>query len=325
MVNLRINRIQLAVWLFCGLILLAECVVLTIGGVKMAGAKKTFIREQQKLSRLLKRNPYPSPENVQTLERNLDDLSYQVGELTADLGRDPFPIGAEEAAEFSARAQDVIERFRQRAERAGIMLPESLEAGFAQYASGGAVPESEYVPRLSRQLYSVERVADVLVQSGVISVDSLSRDVFESRVEVEPVRRRRPGGGVAKAKDSDPLALIASEEGVYPPYYIERIGVSFTAREAEVWRVLDLFASDDHFMVVSEFAHQTQCDILAYNPDDLKNGNVADDETLRYLSEGILVGEKALSRPERIIAGNDPVKVHMTIDVYNFNPKAVEQ
>jgi hypothetical protein len=325
MVNLRINRMHLAIWLICGLVLLAECVVLVVGGVKMAGAKKTLIHEQQKLSRLLKRNPYPSAENVQTLENNLDDLNYRVRELAADLSRDPFPMEAVEAAEFSARAQGVIERFRQRAELAGMQLPESLEVGFAQYASGGAVPELEDVPRLSRQLYSVERVADVLVQSGVSSINSLSREVFENRVEAEPVRRRRPGGGATTAKNNELLPLTASAIGVDHLYYIERIGVSFTAREAEVWRVLDLFVSDDHFMVVSEFSHQTQSDILAYNPDALKNGNDTDDETLRYLAEGILVGEKALSRPERIIAGDEQVEVLMTIDVYNFDPKAVQQ
>ncbi|MDF7808384.1 Amuc_1100 family pilus-like protein [Pontiellaceae bacterium B12219] len=324
MVNLRINRMHLAVWVFCGLVLLAECVVLLVGGVKMTSAKKALIHEQQKLSRLLNRSPYPSEKNVQILECNLDELNYRIGELAAELSRDPFPMESVEAAEFSARAQGVIERFRQRAERAGMQLPESLEAGFAQYASGGAVPEPEHVPRLSRQLYSVERVANVLVQSGVTSIDSLSREDFENRDEAEPMRRRRPGGDAAAARKEKPRPLMASEVGKDQLYFIERIGVSFTAREAEVWRVLDLFASDDHFMVVSEFSHQTANDILAYNPDALKNGNATDDETLRYLAEGILVGEKALSRPERIISGDELVEVRMTIDVYNFDPKVVQ-
>ncbi|MDF7798064.1 Amuc_1100 family pilus-like protein [Pontiellaceae bacterium B1224] len=315
--NLCRNRTVMIGGGICAVLLLVELVVLAIGAVRLSKANAGLRQELQHLTRLEQRNPYPSDANVEVLKNNLDELEFRVGELAAELKRDPFPRDSVEAAEFSARAQDVIERFRNRAVRAGMQLPESLEAGFAQYASGGAVPEAAHVPRLSRQLYSVERVADVLVQSGVTSVSTISRDVFEVSDEPEMVRRRpvrnRPGSGGRKLQP--PTASYTESDGIYS---IEQIAVSFTASEEVVWRVLDLFAGAPHVMVVSGFSHQTQSDILAYNPSAVKRGEESD-ETVRYLAEGILSGENALSRPERIISGDEQVSVRLTIDVYNFD------
>lgn len=302
----------------CAALLLGEMVALALGAVRLSKANRALQQEQQRLMRLQQRVPYPSAANVRILENNLDELEYRVGELAAELNRDPFPQDSVEAAEFSARAQDAIERFRSRAARAGIQLPESLEVGFAQYASGGAVPAAAHVPRLSRQLYAVERVADVLVQSGVITVDAMSRELFEIVDEAE-VTRRRPLRSLPTAKGRKPPSPTASAVGPGGIYTTEQVAVSFTASEEAVWRVLDLFAVAPHFMVVSGFSHQTQSDLLAYSPDAVKRRE-ENDETVHYLSEGILSGDKALSRPERMIAGDEWISVHLTVDVYNFDP-----
>lgn len=300
----------------CVLLLVAEAAVFLIGSVRLSKAKAGLQLEQQRLMRLEQRHPYPSHANVSVLEHNLDELEYRVGELAAELDRDPFPRDSVEAAEFSARAQSVIEHFRSRATRAGMHLPESLEVGFAQYASGGAVPLAAHVPRLSRQLCSVERVADVLVQSGVTSVQTISRDLFETADEPAAGRRRLrrdPSGSMGL--HPQPAGAFIGPDGLY---VIEPVSVSFTASEEVVWRVLDLFAQAPHFMVVSGFSHQTRSEILAYKPAMAKRGH-ENDETMRYLAEGILSGDKALSRPERIISGNEQVFVRLTIDVYNFD------
>ena len=302
-----------------GAILLVEVVLLVLANLQLGRATRELDGTYRKLQRLHNRDPYPSEQNVKALQGNRERLDYEVGELAAVLRRDPFPADAAEAADFSARAQDVIERFRKRADTAGVVLPENLEVGFAQYASGGAVPAAHHVPRLSRQLYSVERVADVLVQGGVNSIGGLSRDMFEDAPVAEPpARRRRPVRGAPPPKERKPVGRLASEVHADGLYYIERIGVEFRATEDVVWRILDLFAAAPHFMVVSEFAHKTESDILSYNPETVKRGGEGDDATLRYLSEGILVGKKALSRPERLITGNEAIAVKLVVDVYNF-------
>lgn len=304
-----------------GFLLLAEAVLLCVELYAFSGQRRQLAKQCRQLAELQGRDPFPSAENVGRLEQNLEQLEFHVGEIAAAVARDPLPRAAVEAADFSARAQDVIERFKKRAAQAGVGLPEKLEAGFAQYASEGSVPEARHVPRLTRQLYSVERVADVLVRSGVETIDSLTRDPFESVGEkpaAEAPRRRRNAREGEAGQERIPPRLVASRVDPKGLYHVERVGVSFTAKEEAVWRVLDGFASAPHFMVVAEFSHEAQTGILSYNPEAVKRGG--DDETLRYLSEGILVGEKALSRPERIIAGNEPVKVGLVVEVYNFEP-----
>jgi hypothetical protein len=311
------NRTFLFGGSICAIILLAEVAALVIGAIRLSAANEVLERKRTRLSELHHRNPYPSEANVRLLEDQLDELDFLVGELAAQMNRDPFPKDVVEAAEFSARAQDVIERFRKHASSADVVLPETLEVGFAQYASGGAVPEQEQVPRLTRQLYSVECVADVLVQCGVTSINTLSRDMFEEAGMEERTTRRRPrarGGPVAGV----PEASITGPDRVF---YIERVGVSFTTTENGVWDVLNAFAAAPHFMEVVEFSHQTRSNILAHNPAELKRGSESDDETLRFLSEGILSGKDAISRPERIIAGDDLVDIHISVNVFNFRPE----
>ncbi len=322
------NKLMYVAGALCGIIILLEIVLLVVVRGGFSAKKGELQQIHQRLLQLHNRIPYPSSENIKILEDKLDSVEFHCGEMFADLQRDPFPEEAAEAADFSSRTQNVIEHFRKQALEAGVALPKSLEVGFSQYASGGSVPESEFVPRLSRQLYSVERIVDVLVKSGIASLDKLTRDFFELRFESsQSVTERRRGsrGGLAPKKIRNLNDLKAS--AVHPEtwYYIERVGVTFSARENAVWEILSHIASAPRVMVVSEFSHSTKSNILKYNPEEIKQGGESDDETLRYLAEGILVGENALSRFERIISGDELVQVSLLIDVYNFDPEVISK
>jgi hypothetical protein len=304
----------------CAVLLLVALAFLFPANAAYQKQSKILERQYQRLGELNRRKPFPSLENIDREKQNLAQLEYHIVELASGLAGDPFPMEAVDSADFSARAQDVIERFRERAADAGILLPESLEAGFAQYASGGAIPEQKHVPRLSRQLYSVEKVADVLARSGVYSIEALTRDVFET--QAAPLsetndRRRRSRRDAAAPRPSNNIHTVASVVQPEGLYTIERVGASFTATEAGAWRVLDLLVSAPHFMVIVEFTHNTQGDILEYNPEAVKRGGEGDDETLRFLEGGILSGSTALSRPERIITGKELVHNTILVDVYN--------
>lgn len=314
--NFRSNRMPAAAGAVFLLVTAAELVWLGLGVFSYSAAGKELNRNTRRLERLERRDPYPSAANLSALEENLDVLEYQVGELRAVMGRDPIPDEHADAAELSARIQEKVELFRKHAEEAGVELPDTLEAGFSEYASGGAVAAQADVPRLMRQLHSVSVLADVLIEAGVNSIEGISRERFEFEAEPETPRRRRPNSARAPRQ-----RLPASEVGPDGLYMVERIGVEFSADENEVWRVLEGLASSPRFMIVTGFSHQTDTDILDYSPLAVTRGAETDDEALNYLREGILRGKKALSRPERIIAGADAVRVRMTVDVYNFNPE----
>ncbi len=300
-----------------GVLLAAELIFLLLIQRDFKTAQRELKTAERRLNQLHNRAPYPSEKNVEQLKKNLDGLEYQVGEIRAAVSQNPFPKEAEEAADFCARAQEVIERFQKRAERAGVELPDSLEVGFAKYASGGAVPEAAHVPRLSRQLYSVEQAANILLDCGVLAIEEVTREVFDAeKKNPEPPRRRRRN---EPDPPEIPPELVGSKAHPDGLFLVERIGLVFSAKEETVWQVLSRISNAPHFMVITEFEHTAQTEILSYNPEAVKRGNESDDETLQYLAGGILVGEKALSRPERIIAGNEPVRVRLSVDVYNFD------
>ncbi len=310
----RNNSMQVIVGAVCLLILAAELCWLIIGGLGYAAARGRLAANLSRLERLERRSPYPSAANLKVLEENLDVLEYQVGELYAAVSRGPAPRGHVESAELSARIQAEVERFRRRAEEAGVLLPDTLEAGFSEYASGGAVAAPRNAPRLMRQLHSVSALTDVLIDSGVQSIGSITRDRFERESGPDLVRRRSVNA--RQAGDERPPASQVGPGGLY---LIERIGVEFSAYEDGVWRVLEGLASSPRFMTVSEFSHTTDGRVHDYSPQAVKRGVETDDETLAFLREGVLRGDQALPRPERIIAGTDRVRVRMMVDVYNFN------
>jgi hypothetical protein len=281
--------------------------------------RKILNRQYRRLAELNTRNPFPSEENVVREKQNLERLECQIDEMTVKLARDPFPENAVDAADFSARAQDVIEQFGKQAAEAGVKLPESLEAGFAKYASGGEIPDQAQVPRLSRQLASAEKVADVLVRSGVTSIETLTRENFETQSDSSsPTTGRRDRRGI-RAFPTANRRMVASLVQPRGLYTAEQIEVSFFASEPIIWKVLNELIVAPHFMIVTDFSHTVKKDILAYNPEKGVQSGEDKKDAEQFLSSGILSGRKALSRPERIIAGNELLQVSLKIDVYNFD------
>jgi hypothetical protein len=322
--NMRNHRVLLFGGGACSVLLIIALVFLLREKMSYQKQRTILDRSYRRLAELNARKPFPSLENVTQAKKNLERLEYHLEELSALLARDPFPQEADDATGFSARAQNVIERFRKQAAETGVLLPESLEAGFSEYASGGAVPEPEEVPRLSRQLFSVEKVATVLLHCGVDSIDSLTRDMFEQEADALPKtsgRRRSRRGEPASTQQN--IRLVAS--AVHPEglYALEQVGVTFTATEKAVWKALDLLAASPHFMVVTDFSHTTRTRILSYDPNAVERSDAEKQEAKQFLSAGILSGRNALSRPERIMAGNERIRVSLNIEVYNFDPDLV--
>lgn len=305
----------------CGVALLIALILLIRSGLELRDVRRAQERSHQRLATLQARKPYPAESNVEALKEKAEALEFHVGELSAELGRDTYAQENLEAAAFSARVQDILERMRKRAERTGVGIPPGMEASFARYASGGAIPRGEHVPRLVRQLQAVERIGEVLIHSGVDSILSLTRDRFEfpAAVPKEKVRRApRRRWRRNEVEESDVSFETASAAHPQGWYSAERVGVMFSATQESVWRVLNRLASTPRFMAVAEFSHITQTRIVDYDPESVVRGEEADDEMLRFLSEGILVGSEALSRPERIISGEELVEVSLLVDVYRF-------
>lgn len=319
---------RVKIWISGGIIILAILVAFVVLISKYGdfrAERSLLAQKQKKLQQLQERTPFPSMDNLKVLENNLHKFEMYSEALSAALSRDVFPQEPEDATAFSARVQRSVERFRERALQSGIVLPSTLEIGFLKYASGGAVADAEHVPRLSRQLYSIERVVEILMQNGVTSIDRLTRDQFESDIKPArnvPRRSRAREESEAAMVDQPLNGLIASNIGPDKRYITERISLSFSAREEVLWKVMSQFATDPCVIVVLEFSHTTLTEIAKYNPDRMQRDSIGKTEYEQFLTDGILSGTSALNRSERIIAGGETIRVDLILDVYNFNAES---
>ena len=164
---------------------------------------------------------------------------------------------------------------------------------------------------------------DVLLENGVASIDRLSRNIFEARSKGGQDLARRKRGPIGKAT---PSLMALTAEKVHPDnrYTFETISISFSAKEKVVWNILHAYSTDPAIVVIAEFSHKTLTDIEKYDPDRIKRGDSVDSAYSRFLSDGVLSGAAALSRSERIIAGDELIRVDLTLDVYIFNSEGIK-
>lgn len=272
-----------------------------------------------RIQQLNNRRPFPSRENIALVEKNLEIEKGAALELQAALQRGQLSPEAIEPAEFAPLLERVHKRMVKRAEEAGVALPDAFSFGFARYAAG-ELPAPAAIPRLVVQLKAVDAVCALLFQSRISQVVSVDREVFEAG-ETAPTddiadlrARRRQAVTVTTPAVSRVPAAQTNEL-----YDVERITVSFQARETAAWDVLNALARSPLFTVVSDFS--------------LQNSLAAGGGLGKKQPPTALGGEQAIaaglarypSHEERVIAGREPVDVSLVIDVYRFSSKLGEE
>ncbi|MCF7848526.1 MAG: Amuc_1100 family pilus-like protein [Kiritimatiellales bacterium] len=314
----------------CAVLLLVALFFLFRFGSAYRAEQKVLKSQYQRLEQLNTRKPFPSAENVEKVKDNLAALEANLQTLMQALNKNSFQGQDLKAVDFSSRVQRAIQRFKDKAQEGNVALPQNMEIGFGQYASGGALPAPENVGRLVQQLHSIERVANILIKSGVISIEALEREVFEkpesqgeegadadagSQSRRSSRRSRAPAKAAPDKKQN--VASFVHPDGLYT---FERVSVVFTAREDNLWRVMDLLASSPQLISISEIAFETQTKIMSYSPADVveaEAGMMEGNESLKSLAARVLSGTK-LSRQERQIAGDETIRASMKVDVYQF-------
>lgn len=274
------------------LVMLLFCCVALVASAR----QRVRVEDLAKHVRALKGGqPSPTRQNVEVLKANNqayeDRLNMQASLLTRGAPAEPVL----EPAGFSARAQGIVGQLREEAEEAGVGLLDSLELGFTPYVSEGRIPAESDVCRLSQQLDVVERVVRLLIDARVLSIDA---------VVCEP----SADGGLG----------VAGVSGLCR----ERVCFSFTGAEQSIWLALKGIADSPRFMVLDSFSHTLDADILAYRV--ASSSCRPSDEVAAFLKEGVLRGDQALPRSERIVAGRERVRVSVTIDCFYFLPSSRE-
>lgn len=265
----------------------------------------------QRLETLTRRSPYPSPANIQQVEKNLAALKDAASILQETLQRGQVQPESIEAAEFAPMLERASKKLYQRAAEAGVTLPERFNLGLSRYAEG-ELPATDAIPRLVIQLKSLDVICQILFQAHIQSLISVERQQFESGAgpsveEVASPRRRVFNQEQQPSVSSAAIPLPASNT----LYEVERFNVSFQARDASVWEVLNQLARSPLLIAVA----------------DVQLTNVASEKLGKATPVAPIGGEQAAaasgfarypSHEERVIAGRELVQASLVLDVYRL-------
>ena len=273
---------------------------------------------REQLDRLNRRKPYPSQENIALQQQNLEHISAAFSNLVAGLSKGQIAPEPLEPAGFAPMLEEMVRSFYKKASDNGIKLPESMNLGFARYAAGD-LPAREAIPRLIVQLKTIRNVCEILFNSRISELKSVEREVFDvveqqatdtSESERRSTRRAtgRQAAPTAGQSGLMDFPLVASNS----LYSVERIGISFSARESVVWEVLNALSKSSDFMVIS--------DVQISNPLE-PSGKTTPVSTAAAAPTAGGAPARVIypSHEERIIAGRESVDVKLVIDSYRFN------
>ncbi|HMP75900.1 MAG TPA: Amuc_1100 family pilus-like protein [Kiritimatiellia bacterium] len=264
----------------------------------------------RKLESLTRRNPFPSPANIQVLEANLAAIRDAAGDLQETLAKgqvSPDPI---EAAQFAPLLEQSSKRLVARAGELGITMPDRFSLGLDRYAAG-ELPSRQAIPRLVTQLKTMEALCGILFQARIHTLMGIEREPFELAAQPEQeeftgMRRR----ATVQEPTVSQRAAIVPKSAENPLYEVERVTITVLARDAAVWDVLNLMASSP----------------LVASVVDVQLVNTLADQLGKAQPVAAIEADKApagvpLRYPtheERIVAGRELVRATILVDVYRF-------
>lgn len=278
---------------------------------------------QRELERLTAETTFPSVENVQRVEANLEELEQFRDELLESMSAHQPQIVQMERAVFITQLSRVWHRLRTKAVEQDVKVADNMYFGFELYAPGN-LPMQQHVERLLSQLHSMNRIGEILIDSGVSEIVRVEREVFEEQrtptAEEEPLttRRRVP-------VEQDPRvpapAVSARPQGVDGLFTRERFTVVFLSSEQALFEVLNRMAADPVLMIVRNLELHNEMGWGGVSAVTRLSSRLQPRDTGGRLGEAT-GRQPELSRPpmldDRVVAGRERIEVRMIVDVYRF-------
>ena len=158
---------------------------------KLKGVEDKLADKRKTLEQMRANKPYPSKENVDLLQKDLQRFTKQYEALRDAAGKGDFRAPDKlDPTTFPIMFQRLLyqkwDRLQQSAASANVKLPERFTFGFGRYLSAAPCTDAkgdECARRarlLMKELLAVEKVTDVLISSGVDDIRVVRR------AEVEP-------------------------------------------------------------------------------------------------------------------------------------------
>ncbi|HMP72101.1 MAG TPA: Amuc_1100 family pilus-like protein [Kiritimatiellia bacterium] len=331
MINFKKHGVLLVGGGVCLVLLIVVSVILFRAMNDYQSVARDKQRAESRLNQLNQRDPFPSLENIEATRANLDVLNEQLSSLMKDLRRREFEIESIEPAQFAPMMERAYNRVAELATAANVTIPDRIQFGFDQYARG-TLPASRHIPRLVRQLKTLEYVGELLVNSRITQLVSIRRVEFEilPDEEEEDARtgRRGAGGraGTPAPTTATAVAMVAPAIATNALYRTERVHVVFTGRESAVWEALTQIVASPIFIQITDIRMENLAREVG-RPIDLRTRAQALSRAAPTAATptrvGVPGGELAVAdipRDERIVGGRELIQATLVLDVFTFIP-----
>lgn len=303
--------------------------VLATAGITASGiSKATDLRVDMqssfsKLQGFFKKKPYPNAENVTVEKQNLDLLRERHATLLKELSKRAVTVeGTHTPGSFSKTCEETVNTLRKIAPQGegdvSVITP-GFNFGFERYdlSKVGKPADQKSVPRLLCQLRMVDMLVRVFYNSGIIKLDKVLREEFDSSEDTGASRGRgRVGRGRSTASSSTEVTLdkIEVEPISDAPFELDRqrFGFVFLAKEQS------LFSLIDKIDAMWPFAQISNIEFVKSGKDVVLSAAAGEVSAVTEVA-GITAPPAGIT--SRIVSGalrESPVKVTMTIDIYTF-------
>ena len=146
-----------------------------------------------RLNNLYQRDPYPSDENVHSMNEQVKVLETFFDRLYSLAQAGQIEPEKMEPAQFPQLLGEIIRPLHGRAADTGVKLPTRFAFGFDRYALG-ELPISEDIPRLVVQLKTMNVLVGLLYQARISEIQSIQRTVFEKGGMTASTEAEQGGG-----------------------------------------------------------------------------------------------------------------------------------
>ncbi len=236
------------------------------------------------------------------------------------------PINEAESGEgFQKKLNEAVKSAKADGLTRQVKVPEKFDFGMDKYLA--AFPESGTAPRLSAQLDSLIFVVNAAMESGVSSIDSMTRGelAFESvksesgpatAATLTPAQKKEKAkleAEAAKLKAKAPAGPTMDESKVFER---QPLTLNVTGKNRSVLALLEALANTSpeqqspHFFIVRALRVEN-----ALKDGPAKTQTVAVDEKEEAGPDGTKI---VVKRDAMYLLGNEQVKMHLEIDLIRF-------
>lgn len=194
-------------------------------------ATASYEEQSSELSRLQGAQPFPSADNVKTLEEQRKQHQEAIGALQERLAKVELPIEELTPFQFQDRLRQTVDNTRKRAADSGIEIPDNFSLGFDRYLA--EPPSSQAAGPLGRQLKAIESVVANVINSRVSKISSLDRE--ELPEEKGGTREPQPAKGAKGGKTAEAQPLVEK----YP------FQITFVSNQGSMMQVLNNVVNSD--------------------------------------------------------------------------------